>query len=218
MDIVDIQAMESKLNDVTVTAIPMTKLPHGLTVTQHPPSKSHFHQQQQQSVTIQSATAHHQIQQQLQKQQKQLQQQQQQQAAVAAAAAQSLSRISADVSLSPAANYSYNGVSLTNNNANNQSQSLANSNNSNNNSNNNGMSKYAQLLSVIEEMGRDIRPTYANGRSSGERLKRSIIHAKVSVAVEFIEFIGDIYLVAYGSMTSVCVQKCIRVVFSVFSV
>lgn len=181
MDIVDIQAMESKLNDVTVTAIPMTKLPHGLTVTQHPPAKSHFHQQPQ-SVTIQSATAHHQLQQQIQKQQKLQQQQQQQQAAAAAAAAQSLSRISADISLSPAANYSYNGVSQTNNNANNQSQAHANSNSSNSNNNsNNGMSKYAQLLSVIEEMGRDIRPTYANGRSSGERLKRSIVHAKVSV-------------------------------------
>ncbi|CAA9999521.1 unnamed protein product, partial [Nesidiocoris tenuis] len=32
-----------------------------------------------------------------------------------------------------------------------------------------GHSKYAQLLSVIEEMGRDIRPTYAGSRSSAER-------------------------------------------------
>lgn len=41
-----------------------------------------------------------------------------------------------------------------------------------------GLSKYAQLLAVIEEMGRDIRPTYAMGR--GDRLKRLIIQAKVS--------------------------------------
>lgn len=40
-----------------------------------------------------------------------------------------------------------------------------------------GLSKYAQLLAVIEEMGRDIRPTYAMGR--GDRLKRLIIQAKV---------------------------------------
>lgn len=50
-----------------------------------------------------------------------------------------------------------------------------------------GLSKYAQLLAVIEEMGRDIRPTYAMGR--GDRLKRLIIQAKVillgSVFFEF---------------------------------
>lgn len=44
-------------------------------------------------------------------------------------------------------------------------------------SQNSGLSKYAQLLAVIEEMGRDIRPTYAMGR--GDRLKRLIIQAKV---------------------------------------
>lgn len=45
-------------------------------------------------------------------------------------------------------------------------------------SQNSGLSKYAQLLAVIEEMGRDIRPTYAMGR--GDRLKRLIIQAKVN--------------------------------------
>lgn len=50
-------------------------------------------------------------------------------------------------------------------------------------SQNSGLSKYAQLLAVIEEMGRDIRPTYAMGR--GDRLKRLIIQAKVS------KFSGD---------------------------
>ncbi|KAJ8935003.1 hypothetical protein NQ318_012655 [Aromia moschata] len=32
-------------------------------------------------------------------------------------------------------------------------------------------SKYAQLLGVIEEMGREVRPTYAGSRSSAERVK-----------------------------------------------
>lgn len=44
-----------------------------------------------------------------------------------------------------------------------------------------GMSKYAQLLAVIEEMGRDIRPSYSGSRSSAERLKRIIVHARILV-------------------------------------
>ncbi|KAF6199386.1 hypothetical protein GE061_007412 [Apolygus lucorum] len=44
-----------------------------------------------------------------------------------------------------------------------------------------GLSKYAQLLSVIEEMGRDIRPTYSGSRSSAERLKRGIVQARILV-------------------------------------
>lgn len=44
-----------------------------------------------------------------------------------------------------------------------------------------GKSKYAQLLAVIEEIGRDIRPTYAGSRSSMERLKRGIVHARILV-------------------------------------
>uniref|UniRef100_A0A1A9UUD5 Cyclin-dependent kinase 2-associated protein n=2 Tax=Glossina TaxID=44049 RepID=A0A1A9UUD5_GLOAU len=46
---------------------------------------------------------------------------------------------------------------------------------------NNGLSKYAQLLAVIEEMGRDIRPTYTGSRTSTERLKRGIVHARILV-------------------------------------
>jgi len=42
-------------------------------------------------------------------------------------------------------------------------------------------SKYSQLLMVIEEMSRDIRPTYAGGKTSAERLKRSIMHARILV-------------------------------------
>lgn len=45
----------------------------------------------------------------------------------------------------------------------------------------NGLSKYAQLLNLIEEMGRDIRPTYTGSRSSTERLKRGIVHARILV-------------------------------------
>lgn len=46
---------------------------------------------------------------------------------------------------------------------------------------NNGLTKYAQLLAIIEEMGRDIRPTYTGSRSSTERLKRGIVHARLLV-------------------------------------
>lgn len=51
-----------------------------------------------------------------------------------------------------------------------------------------GLSKYAQLLAVIEEIGRDIRPTYAMGR--GDRLKRLIIQAKVTTSFN-IEYISS---------------------------
>ncbi|XP_022194140.2 cyclin-dependent kinase 2-associated protein 2 [Nilaparvata lugens] len=47
--------------------------------------------------------------------------------------------------------------------------------------------KYSQLLSVIEEMGHDIRPTYINSRSSAERLKRCIVHARILVRECLIE-------------------------------
>uniref|UniRef100_A0A674EAT9 Cyclin-dependent kinase 2-associated protein 1-like n=1 Tax=Salmo trutta TaxID=8032 RepID=A0A674EAT9_SALTR len=39
-------------------------------------------------------------------------------------------------------------------------------------------SKYAELLSIIEELGKEIRPTYAGSKSAMERLKRGIIHAR----------------------------------------
>uniref|UniRef100_A0A6V7M0W5 Cyclin-dependent kinase 2-associated protein n=1 Tax=Bracon brevicornis TaxID=1563983 RepID=A0A6V7M0W5_9HYME len=44
-----------------------------------------------------------------------------------------------------------------------------------------GQSKYIQLLNVIEDLGRDIRPTYAGSRSSAERIKRGIVHARILV-------------------------------------
>jgi len=44
-----------------------------------------------------------------------------------------------------------------------------------------GASKYNQLLALIEELGKDIRPTYTGNRNCSERLKRGIIHARVLV-------------------------------------
>lgn len=44
-----------------------------------------------------------------------------------------------------------------------------------------GQSKYSQLLAVLEEMGKDIRPTYANTKSSNERLKRHIVTSRILV-------------------------------------
>ncbi|XP_028273939.1 cyclin-dependent kinase 2-associated protein 1 isoform X2 [Parambassis ranga] len=38
--------------------------------------------------------------------------------------------------------------------------------------------KYAELLAIIEEIGKEIRPTYAGSKTSMERLKRGIIHAR----------------------------------------
>lgn len=50
-----------------------------------------------------------------------------------------------------------------------------------------GQSKYTQLLGVIEEMGREVRPTYAGSRSSAERLKRNIVSARILVRECLIE-------------------------------
>ncbi|KAJ8948803.1 hypothetical protein NQ314_008351 [Rhamnusium bicolor] len=62
----------------------------------------------------------------------------------------------------------------------NQSQALAVT-STTNNKQDPGQSKYAQLLGVIEEMGREVRPTYAGSRSSAERLKRNIVSARILV-------------------------------------
>jgi heme oxygenase len=42
-------------------------------------------------------------------------------------------------------------------------------------------SKYVQLLNVIEEMGKDIKPTYAGNKNSAERLRRAIASARILV-------------------------------------
>lgn len=44
-----------------------------------------------------------------------------------------------------------------------------------------GQSKYSQLLAVIEELGKDIRLSYAGSRSSAERLKIGIVQARTLV-------------------------------------
>ncbi|VBB28265.1 unnamed protein product [Acanthocheilonema viteae] len=50
-----------------------------------------------------------------------------------------------------------------------------------------GASKYTQLLSVIEELGKDIRPSYTNNKICSERLKRNIIRARILVRECLIE-------------------------------
>lgn len=47
--------------------------------------------------------------------------------------------------------------------------------------NSNERSKYSQLLAIIEEIGKDIRPSYTGSKSSSERLKRGIMNARVLV-------------------------------------
>lgn len=44
-----------------------------------------------------------------------------------------------------------------------------------------GQSKYSQLLGVIEELGKDIRLTYAGSRTSAERVRTGIARAKFLV-------------------------------------
>lgn len=43
------------------------------------------------------------------------------------------------------------------------------------------MPKYAQLLSVIEDMGKEIRSAYAGNKTSVEKLKKGIVQAKCLV-------------------------------------
>ncbi|CAD5234450.1 unnamed protein product [Bursaphelenchus xylophilus] len=44
-----------------------------------------------------------------------------------------------------------------------------------------GTSKYTQLLALIEELGKDVRPTYTGNRNCSERLKRGLVHARILV-------------------------------------
>lgn len=154
MDAMDIQAVESKLNDVTVTAIPMTS------ASQHQYPQHHNQQHQQLQITNKMQLTQQQI-----KQLQQLQQQQQPQNLIlptqhsAPTMDSTTTRVSADITTP------FTSV--------NSIPSSVNSSSS--------LSKYAQLLAVIEEMGRDIRPTYSGSRSSAERLKRGIVHARILV-------------------------------------
>lgn len=51
----------------------------------------------------------------------------------------------------------------------------------------NVQSKYSQLLAVIQEMSRDIRPAYAGSKSSIERLKRDLVQARTLVKESLVE-------------------------------
>lgn len=44
-----------------------------------------------------------------------------------------------------------------------------------------GQAKYTHLLQVIDEMGRDIKPTYVNNKNAAERLKKNIHTARILV-------------------------------------
>lgn len=41
--------------------------------------------------------------------------------------------------------------------------------------------RYQQLLSIIDEMGKDIRTTYLSNKNSTERLKRGIASARILI-------------------------------------
>ncbi|XP_019760341.1 cyclin-dependent kinase 2-associated protein 1 isoform X2 [Dendroctonus ponderosae] len=107
MDTVDIQAVESKLSDVTVTAIPMGRSPHPL-------QNYNLHRDLHSHNNTHSST------------------------------------------ISPSTSVGLGSPQT-------------------------GLSKYAQLLNAIEEMGKEVRPTYAGSRTSAEKLKRSIISARLLV-------------------------------------
>ena len=49
-----------------------------------------------------------------------------------------------------------------------------------------GAGKYTELLAVIEELGKDIRPTYAGSKNASERLKKGL--CDVSSILVFVFF------------------------------
>ena len=147
--------IESKLNDVTVTAISSSSLINKLQQQQLQQHQLQLQQQQQQQQQHQHQQQ--QQQQQIQQQHHQMQQQMIGQLSPSVNNLVSTTRVSADITTP---------MTSVNN-----MQS----------SNNSSLSKYAQLLAVIEEMGRDLRPTYSGSRSSAERLKRGIVHARILV-------------------------------------
>ena len=48
-------------------------------------------------------------------------------------------------------------------------------------------SSYAQLVAVLQELGREVRPTYAGNRASSERLRRGIAQARALVKEALVE-------------------------------
>jgi hypothetical protein len=142
MDLMDIQAVELKLQDVTVTPIPMRR--------SSPYDQSYQSMQQQQHTPISQG----------------------QMSPLILTSYQSSNNNISNLP-SPLSSFSTNSTLSLNNQS--------------------SLSKYAQLLLVIEEMGRDLRPTYSGSRSSAERLKRGIVHARILVGLYIIyEYIYNI--------------------------
>uniref|UniRef100_A0A182M8H6 Cyclin-dependent kinase 2-associated protein n=1 Tax=Anopheles culicifacies TaxID=139723 RepID=A0A182M8H6_9DIPT len=151
MDYVDIQAVESKLTDVTVTPIPMIKNAHSNHNTGSGSSSSASNYNNTANITITPQVNHR-------------------------------SSNNQHSGLSSAANDGSSGaLALTVGSNNSAANLVAPVTTFNHFPNNAGLSKYAQLLMVIEEMGRDLRPTYSGSRNSAERLKRLIVHARILV-------------------------------------
>ncbi|KFB46098.1 hypothetical protein ZHAS_00014075 [Anopheles sinensis] len=142
MDYVDIQAVESKLTDVTVTPIPMIKNAH----SNSSGGSSSYNSNNAASITITPQTNHR-----------------------------------GTNHNTIAVNDGTSGPLALTVGSNNAANLVAPVTTFNHFPNNSGLSKYAQLLMVIEEMGRDLRPTYSGSRNSAERLKRLIVHARILV-------------------------------------
>lgn len=145
MDAMDIQAVESKLSDVTVTPIPMIS---NRNLNNSNLLNNHHHplQQLSQQPQIQISAVHH----------------------------NNMATLQPQPPTSPI-------IITTQTSANITTPMTSAANIPSNLPNLQGLSKYAQLLAVIEEMGRDIRPTYTGSRSSTERFKRGIVHARILV-------------------------------------
>uniref|UniRef100_A0A182VYT1 Cyclin-dependent kinase 2-associated protein n=1 Tax=Anopheles minimus TaxID=112268 RepID=A0A182VYT1_9DIPT len=152
MDYVDIQAVESKLTDVTVTPIPMIKNAHTNHNTGSGSSSSSSNYNNTANITITPQINHR----------------------------SSNNQHNSGVS-SSANDGSAGALALTVGSNNSAANLVAPVTTFNHFPNNAGLSKYAQLLMVIEEMGRDLRPTYSGSRNSAERLKRLIVHARILV-------------------------------------
>ena len=48
-------------------------------------------------------------------------------------------------------------------------------------------SAYGQLVYLLQEMGREVRPAYAGNRASTDRLKRGVAHARLLVREAMVE-------------------------------
>ncbi|VDM78333.1 unnamed protein product [Strongylus vulgaris] len=67
-------------------------------------------------------------------------------------------------------------------------------------------SKYQQLLAVIEELGKDIRPTYTGNKICAERLKRSIAHSRILVRLIVLTFDAQLLLSDIGNFRECLIE------------